>query len=177
MAGPKADPCGRRQEGEPDRAELLDLFTGHAAWLQATLQQRLRLQPAEADDIVQDVWLRLLRAPRVAVDHPRALLSRIALNLFRDRRRREAVRASHRAAVIGALAQSAAWNGQNEQEIRLEMERLILALPPLYREAFLLSRFGRMTHAEIAVHLDVSVKTVEYRIGKALELCLSGLQG
>lgn len=43
-------------------------------------------------------------------------------------------------------------------------------LPPKYREAFEMSRNQQMTHKEIAVKLNVSPQTVNYRLGKALEM-------
>lgn len=43
------------------------------------------------------------------------------------------------------------------------------ALPPTYREAFVMHRFKNMTYKEIASLLDVSPKTVDYRIQQALK--------
>lgn len=42
-------------------------------------------------------------------------------------------------------------------------------LPETYREAFVMRRFKDMTYKEIAERLDVSVKTVDYRIQQALK--------
>ena len=43
-------------------------------------------------------------------------------------------------------------------------------LPPVYREAFGMSRFEQLKYKEIATRLQVSERTVEVRISKALEL-------
>lgn len=43
-------------------------------------------------------------------------------------------------------------------------------LPVLYREAFVLNRMDGLKYTEIAKHLQVSERTVEVRIGKALGL-------
>lgn len=43
-------------------------------------------------------------------------------------------------------------------------------LPPAYREAFVMHRFKNMTYKEIASLLNVSPKTVDYRIQQALKL-------
>lgn len=45
----------------------------------------------------------------------------------------------------------------------------IRQLPDTYREAFVMHRFKNMTYKEIARQLDVSVKTVDYRIQQALK--------
>lgn len=55
-------------------------------------------------------------------------------------------------------------------EMMENIEKAIDALPENYRETFILSRFGDMTNAEIALKLGVSVKTVEYRISNSLKL-------
>ena len=140
--------------------------------------RRLRAQPADVEDLVQDTYLRASRQPATVIVHPRAFLSQTAINLFRDGKRRAAVRARHHQLVLrSGSATAAGSSGLLEQEAALELERLILAMPGRYRDVFALSRFGHMTNAEIAAHLDISVKTVEWRMGKALEFCTSRLQG
>lgn len=162
---------------DDDVATIDGLYASHAGWLRGVLRHRLRLQSAEAEDIVQDTYLRLMGAPAQAIQHPRALLSRIALNLFRDQRRRDTVRAKHRRAAASHDAPIDLVRTLSEQEARVELERLVLAVPELYREAFVLSRFGRMSHKDIAAHLAISVKTVEWRISKAVEHCTARLRG
>jgi RNA polymerase sigma-70 factor (ECF subfamily) len=43
-------------------------------------------------------------------------------------------------------------------------------LPPKTREVFLLSRKSGMTYKEIAEEIDISVKTVENQMGRALRI-------
>lgn len=162
----------------PDDDVLLrEWHSSHSAWLHAFLRRSLRLQPAEADDIVQDTWLRIIRTSFADVEQPRAFLSRIALNLFRDRRRRDAVRETHYRLALASDRGALDPQAMTEQEAKREFERVILDLPEKLRDVFVLSRFRRMTNQQIAAHLGISVKTVEWRIGKAIELCASGLQG
>lgn len=52
----------------------------------------------------------------------------------------------------------------------------IQALPETYREAFLMSRMKGMTYKEIADLLQVSPKTVDYRIQQALKLLRTNLR-
>lgn len=65
----------------------------------------------------------------------------------------------------------------DEAGISMEMEELnrlieeaICALPDRCREVFLKSRREELSNAEIAVEMDISVKTVEAQITKALKL-------
>lgn len=77
--------------------------------------------------------------------------------------------------------QSAASGGRDiapgllDQEAAAELVRLIRDMPGAWRDVFTLSRFRHMTNRDIAAHLDISVKTVEWRMGKALDYCLSRL--
>lgn len=167
---PLADECW--SDGHID-----DLFRRHIGWLRGFLARRLRTQPADVDDIVQDTYLRAARQPATVIAHPKAFLSQTATNLFRDGKRREAVRARHRQSLEqSGEGKGAGPPGLLEQETALELERLVLAMPQLYRDVFALSRFRHMTNAEIAARLDISVKTVEWRMGKALAFCTSRLR-
>ncbi len=55
------------------------------------------------------------------------------------------------------------------REMTRKIEWAIANLPPSYREAFEMHRFRNMTYKEIAEILDVSPKTVDYRIQQALK--------
>lgn len=169
---------GRQIIGTQRDQPIEELFRLHAGWLRGFLTRRLHAQPADVEDIVQDTYLRAARQPAMVIVHPRAFLSQTAINLFRDGKRRSAVRARHHQSVVqSGFAMEAGSSGLLEQEARLELEGLILAMPDLYRDVFALSRFRHMTNAEIAAHLGISVKTVEWRMGKALEFCTSRLRG
>ncbi|QJU60086.1 sigma-70 family RNA polymerase sigma factor [Sphingomonas sp. AP4-R1] len=156
-------------------SSLVDLYRQHGDWLRAAVARRLRISPADADDIVQDAYLRIARQPDRQIDRPRALLSQIALNLFRDRRRREAVRSEH-ARSIQASPPPPSNAELLEQDLALEMERLVLAMPEKMRDVFVLSRFRHMTNQAIADHLGVSIKTVEWRMSRALDFCVRRLR-
>ena len=64
-----------------------------------------------------------------------------------------------------------------EQEADQLLEQIIVDLPQNLRDVFLLSRFRRMTNHDIAEHLGISVKTVEWRMSKAMEHCMTKLRG
>ena len=56
------------------------------------------------------------------------------------------------------------------EELSRQIEEALPRLPDSYREAFELNRFQHMTYGEIATCLEVSSKTVDYRIQQALKL-------
>lgn len=55
-------------------------------------------------------------------------------------------------------------------ELSVNIEKAIRELPEIYRETFKLSRFGELSNAQIANYLNVSIKTVEYRITQSLKI-------
>lgn len=177
MADPNVDTQQAPEPAPADSRSVRAWHSSHSAWLHGFLVRTLRIQPSEADDIVQDTWLRIIRTSLADIDHPRAFLSRIAVNLFRDRLRREKVRGAHLRLVLASDRNSIYVNALAEQESAVELERIILDLPENIRDVFLLSRFRRMTNRDIATQLGISVKTVEWRIGRAIALCADRLRG
>jgi len=165
----------RPNADHPSAMSVEDLYRDHGDWLRRLVAARLRMQPADVDDIVQDTWLRAARLVTTEITHPRAFLFQTALNLFRDRRRREAVRQHHREGVTADQGRDDR-HGLSQQETVLELERTVLDLPEKIRDVFVLSRFRHMSNAEIATTLGISIKTVEWRMSKALALCMSRLR-
>lgn len=58
----------------------------------------------------------------------------------------------------------------SEKELQASIQKALDKLPPKCKVVFVLSRFQQMRYKEIARHLDISVKTVENQMGKALEI-------
>ena len=56
-----------------------------------------------------------------------------------------------------------------ESEIREQIDRAIEELPEKCREIFVLNRFQKLKYQEIAIRLEISVKTVETQMSKALQ--------
>lgn len=162
-------PAPSDEPEEPQTAEVL--FRGHAGWLRSLLRRRFDADVAE--DLVQDTYLRVLGSGRAAeIRKPRAFLLRVASNLAADLGRRQARRPRMElwrdeadASAVGA-----------EQADFVTLKQVILDLPEPLREVFLLSRMGGLTYESIARHLNISVKTVEWRMSKALARCAERLR-
>ena len=60
-------------------------------------------------------------------------------------------------------------DGLAEDELRLKIENAMADLPEKCREVFLLSRNDNLKYNEIAAKLQISVKTVETQMSKALQ--------
>ncbi len=60
-------------------------------------------------------------------------------------------------------------------DLRSAVNKAVDGLPPRCRMVFQLSRFEELSYAEIAERLDISIKTVENQMGKALKVLRSEL--
>lgn len=130
----------------------------------------------EAQDLVQEAYLRLLRVDRDDfVQQPRAYLYRIATNLvyeFRMKHKRGALGHTSSAKSVDEFV--AADNPELVAERQAAMHKLENVLehqPPLYRAVLLMRKRDGMSHAEIAEKLSVSVHTVHKYLTRAVEAC------
>lgn len=149
-----------------------DFFRRHRTWLLALLKLR---SPRDAEDLLQETFLRAATQDLSGIRHPRAWLATIALNVVREQHRRRAVRTPASEAE-GAEAFTDTQPVAGTQDEALLLKQIILSLPPKLAEAFVLSRFEGLTHEEIARRCGVSKRTVEWRIGKALATCAARLK-
>lgn len=152
----------------------------HLSVLYADEQLRLRrhlvrrgLSAPAAADIVQEAFLKLLRAPREEIRDMRAYLRRAAETLAIDAWRRQ----SRNAAVIEPLAPAddaiadpgpAADAVMMAREERLALAAAIEDLPPRCRTVLLLHRFEGLSYAEIAERLGISRNTVMVHLANAM---------
>ena len=146
-----------------DGAEGLNgLYRRYAHWLADRLGQRVG--EADAADLVQETYLRIGTKDPASIRHPKAFLLGVAMNLLRDKARRDKRRAT-------AQEEAARDQGHAYQPDPVLLKQIVLSMPKLYRDVFVLSRFGGMEYNQIAILQGVSVKTIEWRMSKALEHC------
>jgi RNA polymerase sigma factor (sigma-70 family) len=145
------------------------VFDGYGRELHRYLVRRLR-QPADADDLAQEVYLRLLRRNRAeAVLNPRAYVYRVAANViaeFRVRSERGEDHVTFDSEMLDQLEkQSFRSEQKDEMAERLSLQRQVqnaLAdLPPTHQAVFLLHKREGHSHEEIAQKLQLSIHTVE----------------
>jgi RNA polymerase sigma-70 factor (ECF subfamily) len=147
--------------------------------LRSFIARRVR-SPQDAEDILQEVMLRIHRhsgdlehADRVA-----SWAYRITANSIADHYRRPARRelASGQAMDIAGPAGAAAatvWVEPDSAKLRAELvdciAPLTARLPHLYREALDVTEFQRITQAEAARRLGLSVSGMKARVQRARE--------
>jgi RNA polymerase sigma-70 factor, ECF subfamily len=116
----------------------------------------------EAEECVQQVFLTVWekRESNAISTSVKSYLYRAVYNSSLNRIKHEKVKQLY-AQTEKALEQS---------ELQQEIQKAIALLPEQCRMVFKLSRFEDMKYSEIATHLNISVKTVENHMGKALKL-------
>lgn len=162
------------------RQRLVDVWLEARPTLVRFLTARIGSSSA-AEDLVQDVWLRLqaLTDEAVAeVRHPQAFLYRMAANLALDgskAQRRAGVRdlewrRAHGAGDLGDAAdapsaEDATWARMKLEKVMTEIGRM----PPKAAEAFRLHKLAGLTQAEVAERMGVSRSAVEKYVSGALK--------
>jgi RNA polymerase sigma-70 factor (ECF subfamily) len=137
---------------------------------------RMIRDPEQAEDLVQEVFYTLWKnRGKLQINTSiRAYLKRSTvnrtLNFIRDNKKKTA----------SSLDQSLEKDWKNSdydsfqqlqfEELEGKIEQCIQSLPPRCRIVFVLSRNEQLSHKEIAAKLEISEKTVENQIGKALKV-------
>ena len=125
------------------------------------------------EDLVQDVFFNVWERRR-ALDAQQSIQAYLYkavrnealkhLNRQRVRKQQGKPQQELRERSLQGSPEQALWN----KELEAEAQKALDALPERRRRIFMLSREHDLTYAEIADLLDISVKTVETQMGRAL---------
>jgi RNA polymerase sigma-70 factor, ECF subfamily len=128
---------------------------------------------AIGEEVVQDVLLEVWRRRALlgGEESPRAYLIRATRNRALNHVRHLRVQ-DKSAPYVGSRTEDApeAASRVVEAELDVAVREAVAGLPPRCREVFELSRVHGLSYAEIASSLEISVKTVEAQMGKALRI-------
>ena len=134
----------------------------------------------EAEDIVQEIWLRVTQSQLGPIGSPLSYLHKIGLNIIIDRRR-EQFRRERRDGQWTGLKISSTPDGQAVDdapsparaiEARQRVQRLAIAiasLPAGAQRVFKRHKLEGATHAELARELGISRSGVEKHMAVALK--------
>lgn len=157
--------------------DIHGLYVEHHAWLKRWLWQRMGCR-SDAADLTQDTFLRLFRpavAPRASdLCQPRAYLATVARRLMLNLYRRRSVEQ----AWLHTLQQMPEqWAASAEEQYLIQealqlIDSLLHGLPSVVRRAFLLSQLEGHSHAQIAMALGVTVRSVRRYLTQAMEHCM-----
>jgi RNA polymerase sigma factor (sigma-70 family) len=136
------------------------------------IARRIVGSAAEAEDVLQDVWVRWQNTDRSQILVPDAFLTRVttrlAINVTKSARIRREASTGHRLVPelpdTGADPEAAVEQGQAlELAVRLLLERLT----PAQRAAYILREAFAYSHSEIAVVLDLSHANTRQLVSRA----------
>jgi len=156
--------------------ELSALYSAHRDSIFRYLRRRLG-DPGRAEELTQDVFIRMAGLiERTVVNNPKAVLFTIASNLLIDTIRRDRLRRGSGYQVLdnpdSTLCTQPPVETALDDERRLQwLIEAMAALPPRCREAFILRKIEGLSYDEIAASMQVSVKTVEKHLVRALLEC------
>ncbi|MFD6290914.1 sigma-70 family RNA polymerase sigma factor [Streptomyces sp. NPDC060205] len=126
---------------------------------------------AEAEDVVQEVWLRLQRTDRAAVHNPSALLrtitARLAMNVVQSARRRREFSASTwlpDSTDVDATPEAVA---ERQDAVERAVALLLGTLTPKQRAAYMLREGFGCSYDRIAALLRISVVNSRQQVARA----------
>ncbi len=146
------------------------LFRENFISLCAYCQYKFRFDLQLAKDIVHSAFVKLWEtrqtiSPGVGV---KSYLYKIIANNCQDILRHDAIQLKHQKQVLKYESELAIDNIDLKQ-LSADIDKAVSALPEQMRRVFELSRFEGLKYAEIANRLNISVKTVETQMSRALE--------
>ncbi|MFF5344056.1 sigma-70 family RNA polymerase sigma factor [Streptomyces althioticus] len=157
----------------PDMTELDDaasLFTRTRPSL-LHIAHRIVGSPADAEDIVQEAWLRLQRTDREAVQHPSALLrtitARLAMNVVQSARKRREFSASPWLPDPADSCVTPEEVAERHDAVEHAVALLLATLTPNQRAAYLLREGFGYSYDRIAALLRLSVVNARQQVVRA----------
>jgi len=129
---------------------------------------------ALAEEIVQDVFGRIWER-RKKLDpngHLRGLLYEAARNKALDNIKHQKIIDTYIAETKKTKREYATIKGNDKpsRELVRDIEEAIEGLPPKARQVYILNREEGLTYKEIAGYLEISIKTVESRMRRVLQI-------
>ncbi|MVO88324.1 RNA polymerase sigma-70 factor [Streptomyces sp. p1417] len=154
---------------------VTDVFEEHRSVLMGVAYRMLG-RVADAEDVVQDAWLRWSAGERGQVREPRAYLVRVTTRLAIDRLRQAQVRRESYVGPwlpepvvtdFGPTVPDTAERAVLADSVSLAVLVVLESLSPLERAVFVLREAFGYPYAEIAVTLDRSEAAVRQLAGRA----------
>jgi len=155
-----------------DKAVLKELFDAHYRSVCAAIHRYVG-ERGVTEDLAQQVFIRFWekRHQIEITASPGAYLHRMAVNealaWLRSKKNQQPEE------ITPTTPFAPAADGEEvflQNELNEKIHAAINTLPPRCRAVFQLSRFEELSYQEIADRMEISVKTVEHQMGKALRV-------
>ena len=162
-----------------DKTVLRQIFDTYYVPVCKAIQRFVR-DKSTVEDIAQDVFIKLWekRQQLNITSSLGAYLRRMAINeAISFLRRNKHFETEDTIDHAYAGSPSTGEDQMLQSELEQNITNAINNLPPRCRAVFQLSRFEELSYKEIAAKMDISVKTVENQMGKALRVLRARLKG
>lgn len=151
------------------QAALEKIYAKYYDKVCATIYTYVR-QRQTTEDLAQELFVKLWskRADLTITSLPAYLRKMAANESLMHLRKHNSNRIAVQEVEIASTVE--ADDALRSKEMQAKIAFAIKQLPPTCRQIFQMSRFKQMSYKEIAAELDISPKTVENQMGKALRL-------
>lgn len=124
----------------------------------------------QAEDLVQETFIKLWEnCKKVIPEKAKSYIYTLASNAFKNEIAHMQVRLKYANQSVDKVEIETPEFKMEETEFKERLERAIADLVSTQREVFLMNRIDKKKYSEIAEELNISVKAVEKRMGKALK--------
>ena len=123
-----------------------------------------------SEDISQEVFLKFWEnIDKIKSNTAKSYLYTIAGNLFKNHYNRKKLEFKFTSSLTESMAESPEFIMEFKEFDKI-LQNALAKIPEKSRIVFLMSRIDKLTYKEIAERLDLSVKAIEKRMKKALEI-------
>lgn len=164
-------------DGDKQRAFLIAIVGRHDGKLRRFLESRLRNAVADVPDLMQEVFLRLMRVPNPdSIRMPEAYLFTVAKAVLHQHRAQKAA-VSEAVDIMDVLAElqeerAIGPEGQLDAEQRLaELQQALAQLPRKACATLVLNRISGMPLEQIGEQLGISRSMAKKYLAQALSAC------
>lgn len=161
-----------------DQTALRALFDHHYPTVYHSIL-RIIAEENTTEDLAQEVFVRLwekrhqLQISGSLGGYLRRMAINEALGYLRKHKKYTTTEVQEQHRPSTSSGEEVYLNGELADQIHVAID----ALPPRCKAVFVLSRFEEMSYKEIGEQLNISPKTVENQISKALKLLRAALKG
>lgn len=148
-----------------------DELRAHAGWVRS-LARSLVADQERADDLVQETWLRVLRAPRtpLAEEPGRSWLATVLRNVWRERGRSERARGLREETVAREAPRTAEDDAPERRELARALASAVGGLEEPFRSALVGRYYEGLSAAELARRSGEPAPRVRQRLARARQI-------
>ena len=130
-------------------------------------------KPEDADDVLQEAFVRLMEKPPAGQSHTRGWLYRVVRNLIADYYRKHSIHDP--IDELDPVDEERFEVSETEAFVSSWLRPMALGLPDKYREALMMADFEGATMAQIAERLELSLSGAKSRVQRARGLLVKDL--